>query len=74
QRPTSNNSGESEHLQDPDLLSNYVSLFNLRDLRSLSDFSLSYASKRINIPQEMQDYILPNVNRTMLENLHLNKC
>ncbi|CAB4401120.1 unnamed protein product [Rhizophagus irregularis] len=28
----------------------------------------------INIPQEMQDYILPNVNRTMLENLHLNKC
>uniref|UniRef100_U9UAS8 Uncharacterized protein n=1 Tax=Rhizophagus irregularis (strain DAOM 181602 / DAOM 197198 / MUCL 43194) TaxID=747089 RepID=U9UAS8_RHIID len=29
QRPTSNNSEESEHLQDLDLLSNYASLFNL---------------------------------------------
>jgi len=43
QQPTSSSketgphssSGESEHLQDPDFLSNYASLFNLRDLRSL---------------------------------------
>ncbi|CAB4408264.1 unnamed protein product [Rhizophagus irregularis] len=26
----------------------------------------------INIPQVVQDYILPNVNRTMLKNLHVN--
>ena len=35
QQPTSSSSGESEHLQDPDFLSDYASLFNLRDLRSL---------------------------------------
>ena len=35
QLPTSSSSGVSEHLQDPDFLSNYASLFNLRDLRSL---------------------------------------
>ncbi|CAB5389950.1 unnamed protein product [Rhizophagus irregularis] len=79
QQPTSSSSGASEHLQDPDFLSNYASLFNLRDLRSLrvTFRSATQASEvipphlNVNVPQESQDYILPNVNRTMLENLRL---
>jgi len=35
----------------------------------LNIYSLIYI---VNILQELQDYILPNVNRTMLENLRLN--
>jgi len=35
QQPTSSSSEASEHLDDPDFLSDYASLFNLRDLRSL---------------------------------------
>ncbi|RGB33887.1 hypothetical protein C1646_703352 [Rhizophagus diaphanus] len=79
-QPTSSSGGVSEHLDDPDFLSNYASLFNLRDLRSLrvTFRSATQASEVIPthlntiIPQEAQDYILPNVNRAMLENLRLN--
>lgn len=35
QQPTSSSGEVSEHLDDPDFLSDYASKFNLRDLRSL---------------------------------------
>ncbi|CAJ0632552.1 13845_t:CDS:2 [Entrophospora sp. SA101] len=72
----SSGSENSEHLQDPDFLSNSASLFNLRDARSLrvSFRSAMQANevipnKNVNIPQE---YILPDVNCTVLERRNLN--
>ncbi|CAB4406399.1 unnamed protein product [Rhizophagus irregularis] len=79
QQPTSSSGEVSEHLDDPDFLSDYASKFNLRDLRSLrvTFCSTTQASDvlptHLNpiIPQEAQDYILPNVTRAMLENIRL---
>ncbi|CAJ0768203.1 2062_t:CDS:2 [Entrophospora sp. SA101] len=66
----SSGSENSEHLHDPDFLSNSASSFNTRDVRSLrvSFCSATQANevipnRNVNIPQE---YILPGVNRTVL--------
>uniref|UniRef100_U9U9I7 Uncharacterized protein n=1 Tax=Rhizophagus irregularis (strain DAOM 181602 / DAOM 197198 / MUCL 43194) TaxID=747089 RepID=U9U9I7_RHIID len=71
---------DSEHLRDPNFLSNFVSLFNPRDRRSLN---VTFRPARrvaeviptylnVNIPQEAKAYILPEIKRSDLEKLHLN--
>nr|CAG8512694.1 13711_t:CDS:2 [Entrophospora candida] len=69
-------SENSEHLQDPNFLSKSASLFNSRDARSLrvsfcsaTQVNEVIPSRNVNIPQE---YILPGVNRIMLERQNLN--
>ncbi|CAJ0766828.1 19357_t:CDS:2 [Entrophospora sp. SA101] len=61
--PQTSSSEDSEHLQDPDFLSNSASMFNLRDVRAL---------KAINVPEE---YILPNIDHALLgrEDLDINQ-
>ncbi|CAJ0643337.1 4298_t:CDS:2 [Entrophospora sp. SA101] len=67
--PRSSSSEDSEHLQDPDFLSNSASLFNLRDLRALkasfcsTDANDVIPRRTVSIPEE---YILPNIDRVLL--------
>nr|CAG8654563.1 5269_t:CDS:2 [Entrophospora candida] len=76
--PQTSSSEDSEHLQDPDFLSNSASMFNLRDVRALkASFCSTHANDviprgTVNVPEE---YILPNIDRALLgrEDLDINQ-
>ncbi|CAH1764817.1 9945_t:CDS:2 [Entrophospora sp. SA101] len=76
--PQTSSSEDSEHLQDPDFLSNSASMFNLRDVRALkASFCSTHANyviprRTVNVPEE---YILPNIDHALLgrEDLDINQ-
>ncbi|PKC00256.1 hypothetical protein RhiirA5_428452 [Rhizophagus irregularis] len=72
---SSGSTEDSEHLRDPNFLSNFVSLFNPRDRRSLNVTFRPARRVAEVIPtylNEAKAYILPEIKRSDLEKLHIN--